>query len=31
MRSGKNDFAEPTLYAAIIGVLLAWRVWRRLR
>ncbi len=31
MRSGKNDFAEPTLYAAIIGILLAWRAWRRVR
>lgn len=30
MRSGKNDFAEVGVYAAILGVLLAWRVWRRL-
>ena len=29
MRSGKNDFAEVALYAAIIGVLLGWRLWRR--
>ena len=29
MRSGKNDFAEVAVYAAILGVLLAWRVWRR--
>lgn len=31
MRSGKNDFAEVGVYAAILGALLAWRVWRRLR
>ncbi len=29
MRSGKNDFAEVAVYAAILGGLLAWRVWRR--
>ncbi len=29
MRSGKNDFAEVAIYAAILGALLAWRVWRR--
>lgn len=29
MRSGKNDFAEVALYAAILGSLLAWRLWRR--
>lgn len=31
MRSGKNDFAEVAVYAAIIGVLLGWRLqrWRR--
>lgn len=28
MRSGKNDFAEVALYAAMLGRLLAWRVWR---
>ena len=27
MRSGKNDFAEVFVYAAIIAVLLGWRVW----
>ena len=27
MRTGKNDFAEVWVYAAIIGVLMAWRVW----
>ena len=30
MRSGKNDFAEVAVYAAILGVLLLWRLWRRL-
>lgn len=30
MRSGKNDFAEPALYGAILGALLGWRLWRRL-
>ncbi|MDA7416485.1 sulfoxide reductase heme-binding subunit YedZ [Xenophilus arseniciresistens] len=28
MRAGKRDFAEVMVYAAIIGVLLGWRVWR---
>jgi sulfoxide reductase heme-binding subunit YedZ len=27
MRAGKNNFAEVFVYVAIIGVLLAWRVW----
>ena len=34
MRSGKNDFAEVGIYAAIIASLLGWRVvhaWRRRR
>jgi sulfoxide reductase heme-binding subunit YedZ len=31
MRAGKNDFAEVAVYAAILGVLLGWRLWRRLR
>jgi sulfoxide reductase heme-binding subunit YedZ len=31
MRAGKNDFAEWGVYAAVLGVLLGWRVWRRLR
>ena len=31
MRSGKNNFAEVLVYAAIIGALLGWRVWNRLR
>ena len=28
MRAGKNNFAEVFVYAAIIAVLLAWRVWQ---
>jgi len=31
MRAGKNNFAEVFVYAAILGVLLGWRVWNRLR
>lgn len=31
MRAGKNDFAEVTVYAAILGALLAWRVWNARR
>ena len=31
MRSGKHDFAEPSVYAAIIAALLGWRLWRRFR
>lgn len=31
MRAGKNDFAEWSVYAAILGVLLGWRAWRALR
>jgi sulfoxide reductase heme-binding subunit YedZ len=27
MRAGKNDFAEVALYAAVLAVLLAWRVY----
>jgi sulfoxide reductase heme-binding subunit YedZ len=30
MRAGKNDFAEVAVYAAILGVLLGWRLRRRL-
>ncbi len=30
MRAGKNDFAEVAVYAFILGVLLGWRVLRRL-
>jgi sulfoxide reductase heme-binding subunit YedZ len=29
MRAGKNDFAEVALYAAIVALLLGWRLWRR--
>lgn len=29
MRSGKNDFAEVSVYAVIVGVLLGWRLWQR--
>jgi sulfoxide reductase heme-binding subunit YedZ len=31
MRAGKNNFAEVFVYAAIIGVLLGWRVWNYAR
>lgn len=31
MRAGKHDFAEVAAYAAILGALLGWRVWNRLR
>jgi len=27
MRSGKQDFAEVAVYAAVLGLLLGWRVW----
>ncbi|MDM0045386.1 protein-methionine-sulfoxide reductase heme-binding subunit MsrQ [Variovorax dokdonensis] len=30
MRAGKNNFGEVFVYAAIIGALLAWRLWRAL-
>ena len=30
MRAGKNDFAEWSVYAALIALLLGWRLWRRL-
>lgn len=29
MRAGKNDFQEVAVYAAILGALLGWRVWKR--
>lgn len=29
MRAGKNDFAEVAVYAAIVAVLLGWRLWNR--
>lgn len=28
MRAGKHDFAEWSVYAAVLGVLLGWRAWR---
>jgi sulfoxide reductase heme-binding subunit YedZ len=31
MRSGKNDFAEVGVYAALLAALLGWRVWERWR
>ncbi len=31
MRSGKQDFAEVAVYAALLAALLGWRLWRALR
>jgi sulfoxide reductase heme-binding subunit YedZ len=31
MRAGKNDFAEWSVYAAVMAVLLGWRAWKRWR
>lgn len=31
MRAGKNDFAEVAVYAALLGGLLGWRLWRRVQ
>jgi sulfoxide reductase heme-binding subunit YedZ len=31
MRAGKHDFAEWSIYAAVVAVLLGWRLWRRLQ
>ena len=31
MRAGKNNFAEVSVYAAILAVLLGWRVWQFLK
>ena len=28
MRAGKNNFAEVWFYAAVLALLLGWRVWR---
>jgi sulfoxide reductase heme-binding subunit YedZ len=30
MRAGKNDFAEVAWYAAILALLLGWRIWKKL-
>jgi methionine sulfoxide reductase heme-binding subunit len=29
MRSAKNNYAEVAVYAAVVGALLGWRLWRR--
>jgi sulfoxide reductase heme-binding subunit YedZ len=29
MRAAKHNFAEWSVYAAVLGVLLGWRLWRR--
>jgi sulfoxide reductase heme-binding subunit YedZ len=29
MRAGKHNFAEPTVYGALLTALLGWRLWRR--
>lgn len=29
MRASKNNLAEVMVYAAIVGILLTWRLWRR--
>jgi sulfoxide reductase heme-binding subunit YedZ len=31
MRAGKHNFAEVGVYAAVLGTLLGWRLWRRLK
>ncbi|MFN9473976.1 sulfite oxidase heme-binding subunit YedZ [Acidovorax sp.] len=31
MRAGKNDFGEVAVYAAILSLLLGWRVWQAAR
>ncbi len=31
MRAGKNDFAEWSIYAVVLGGLLGWRLWTRLK
>ena len=31
MKAAKNNFAEVAVYAAIIGVLVGWRIWHALR
>jgi sulfoxide reductase heme-binding subunit YedZ len=29
MRAAKNNFAEVAVYAAIVAILLSWRLWAR--
>jgi sulfoxide reductase heme-binding subunit YedZ len=31
MRAGKNNFGEWSIYAAVMAVLLGWRLWRKLK
>jgi methionine sulfoxide reductase heme-binding subunit len=31
MRAGKNNFAEPAVYGAILALLLGWRLWQRMQ
>lgn len=31
MRAGKRNFGEVAVYAAVVALLLGWRLWRRLR
>jgi len=31
MRSGKNDYAEVAVYAAILAALLGWRIWHSIK
>lgn len=31
MRAGKNNFAEPAVYGAVLALLFGWRLWRKRR
>jgi sulfoxide reductase heme-binding subunit YedZ len=31
MRAGKHNFTEWSVYAAVMAVLLGWRVWRHFK
>ena len=31
MRSGKKNYAEVMIYAAILGLLMGWRIWHQLK
>jgi sulfoxide reductase heme-binding subunit YedZ len=31
MRAAKNNFGEWSVYAAVLAVLLGWRIWKRVR